>query len=468
MKIRNKLAFKITVAIGIVFVLMLISIYRLYSQTVIYEFESFLQVSDEAQLTAKQVSMDPAFKVNLQETMVSALEQGQIHLNQQLQNYPGLEQLLVLVYDAQFNIIATNQLLLKDAKLTFVENQLTITTRGFDEVEFAYGGAQAHPIPGHEVWYYILPYDAPTDLPIDIEAEEQFRIAITQNLMWQIMGFVLLGLILIWWLIRRYTQRLSALSEATLMIQDGTFPPHIEPKGDDELTDLTQHFNDAFVALKKQEELRKNMVSDVAHELRTPLTHLRGTVESILDGLVPGDHKAFENINQQIIYLTRIVQDLQDLTLAQAGELKIYPEPCLLSDEIEDIIQGYQNQYQEHRVHISHSIQSLTTVVTDKTRFKQIMINLIDNAVKHSDETIHIQIQEIRQENKLGIVVQDNGPGIPSQHLKSIFQRKSTIKEQQASGMGLGLSIVRQLVELQGLKIEVRSQPGNTQFVVWF
>lgn len=469
--IWHKLAFKITASIGLLFVIMIMLIYTFFTHSVFNQFETFLEVKEEVYFDP-QKNVEALSLSTLTDKIITKLskQKDSAKIQTWINELSDFNDVLLIFIDTKHTVIASNQSEFQNAQTIWNDGQLTVTTQGSDQIEIIYDQVKIHALNELNISFFILPYQLQTNFLEIIQPEEKFKLAVTSNLMYLVLLFIIIGLFIIWWLIQNHTKRLSALTMATLSLKEGEYPPHIPTSGHDELTDLTSHFNQAFAGFKQQENLRKQMVSDVAHELRTPLTHIRGQVEAVLDGIIPCDTVSFQKINHEIIYLTRIVQDLQDLTLAQANELNTYPEHCLLHSEIEEIVSGYQYHQTTHDFIIENNLSTTTEVKTDKTRLKQIIINLLDNALKHSKQKTVIKFDQCMIENNLALIISDNGPGIPQDKIKYIFKRNTKLANQaeHVKSMGLGLAIVQELARLQDIEVKISSEVGSTSFTLIF
>jgi two-component system sensor histidine kinase BaeS len=195
-------------------------------------------------------------------------------------------------------------------------------------------------------------------------------------------------------------------------------------------------------AIANQQELRKRMVGDVAHELRTPVTNLRCELESVQDGLATPN---IASLHEEVLHLQRLIDDLQELTIADAGGVKLQLQTLDLVAALEPIVKA------------PIDAQARPIVRADPLRLGQIMRNLLANAAQYNPRVV------VRTENGNAIVsVIDNGPGIPPDELENIFERFYRLDESRTQkGAGLGLAIVRRLVELHGGRVWAENVPGG-------
>ncbi|MEA3254097.1 MAG: ATP-binding protein, partial [Chloroflexota bacterium] len=232
-----------------------------------------------------------------------------------------------------------------------------------------------------------------------------------------------------------------------------------------EVGELAQTFNSMAGELEKAEQLRRNMVADIAHELRTPLSNIRGYLEAVRDGVVKPDVDTIQSIDEEAVLLSRLVDDLQELSLAEAGELKLVRQSENIAELIKQTVAAVQAQAVARGVSVSIDLpDELPAVNIDSRRISQVLRNLLENAVAHTDKGDTITVIARQQGGWIEIAVIDTGEGIPADDLPNIFERFYRVDKSRTratGGTGLGLTIARRLVEAHGGKIEVQSEPGK-------
>lgn len=274
-----------------------------------------------------------------------------------------------------------------------------------------------------------------------------------------------IAIVLTFLLSRRVLSPVKALINATRQFGKGDFSRRVEYQGKGELGELAQSFNSMADNLERDERLRRNMVADVAHELRTPLSNLKGYLEAINDGVVMPDEAAIRSLDEEASTLSRLVNDLQDLSLADAGEIRLVRQ----SEDVIGLIKVASAAVQAKAVARGLTItndlpDSLPLANIDRHRINQVLLNLLENAVAHTDRGGSITVKAVPQGNMISISVTDTGEGIPAEELPLIFERFYRVDKSRAratGGSGLGLTIAKRLVEAHGGSIEVRSQPGR-------
>ena len=269
--------------------------------------------------------------------------------------------------------------------------------------------------------------------------------------------------------------RAGRLATAARQIREGNLATRVTATSGDELGDVEAAFNEMAEALEQSEDLKRRMVSDAAHELRTPLTNLVGTLEAVEDGLREPDATTLGSLREEVGLLERLVEDLQEIAVADAGALALDLESVDLFAEAEAATEamaaaaasaGVKIHLQADGVPARFATKSTDPylVVADRRRLAQILRNLLRNAVTHSPGGSEVRVRLSRRGQGLDVAVQDQGPGIPAKHLDLIwerFYRVEDARDRDTGGMGLGLAIVKRLVEAQGGRVWAESRPGE-------
>ncbi|MFC1909554.1 ATP-binding protein, partial [Chloroflexota bacterium] len=255
----------------------------------------------------------------------------------------------------------------------------------------------------------------------------------------------------------------KALSMSARRLGKGDFSQRIMVKDKGELGELALSFNLMADDLEHNEKLRRNLVADVAHELRTPLSNLRGYLEAVGDGMVAADKATIHSLHEEVDLLSRLVDDLQDLALAEAGELKLNLQADDVSELINRAVAAARAKAAIKEITVSGDLHGeLPLVNVDAQRIGQVLRNLLENSIAHTAQGGTVTVSAIEQDRQVALSVTDNGEGIAAEELPNIFERFYRVDKSRArntGGSGLGLTIARRLVEAHGGKIEVQSEP---------
>jgi two-component system OmpR family sensor kinase/two-component system sensor histidine kinase BaeS len=245
-----------------------------------------------------------------------------------------------------------------------------------------------------------------------------------------------------------------------------------------EFGQLARSFNRMAAELARAEQQRRNLTADVAHELRTPLHVIQGNLEGILDGVYEASPEQINATLEETRLLARLVEDLQTLSLAEAGQLPLHKSRLSADDLVEDVVTSFSGQAAANQVDlkaaVSETPQNLE-LTGDPDRLDQVLSNLVANALRYTPPggQITVGAQPYTTENGAGVrfTIQDSGSGIPAEDLPYIFDRfwRGDRSRQRGSGQGtgLGLAISRQLVQAHGGQIRAESRPGQgTTFTI--
>lgn len=288
---------------------------------------------------------------------------------------------------------------------------------------------------------------------------------ISAFLLWGVLIAVAIGLIMTFFLSRRILAPVRVLSSAAHRLGQGDFSQRVEVADKGELGELARTFNSMASDLERAEQLRRNMVADVAHELRTPLSNLRGYLEAVRDGVVTPDAKTIRLLDEEASLLSRLVNDLQELSLAEAGELKMVIEPQDITELINQTAGATREQAKAKGISLSIDLpESLPAVSIDSQRIAQVLHNLLENALAHTASGDSITVAAGHLDEWVEVSVSDTGRGIAEEELPNIFERFYRVdksRSRSTGGSGLGLTIARRLVEAHGGRITARSEPGK-------
>jgi signal transduction histidine kinase len=261
----------------------------------------------------------------------------------------------------------------------------------------------------------------------------------------------------------RILQPVQALTRAALQMERGHLDQRVTVRTTDELGSLAHAFNAMADSVAHAERLRRTMLGDVAHDLRTPLTNIRGYLEAIQDGVVRLSPPVLRVLQDETLLLTRLVDDLQDLAQAEAGQVALECLPVDVVQTLEQAAAIVAPQAQARGVSINvEAPNALPPALADAGRVGQVLRNLLQNAITYTPDGGQVTLRA-RASECITVEVADTGAGIPPEHLPSVFERFYRVdpsRSRATGGSGLGLAIVRQLVEQQGGHVSVESIVG--------
>ena len=309
---------------------------------------------------------------------------------------------------------------------------------------------------------YITPESS---LEVDFTSLQILFKAIGLYFIWGGLIAVAIALVITFFLSRRILAPVRALTSAAKRLGGGDFSQRVQVKDRSELGELANTFNSMASNLERAEQLQRNMVADVAHELRTPLSNIRGYLEAVRDGVIEPDAAIIRSLDEEATLLSLLVDDLQELSLAEAGELKLIFQAGNIGELIKQTVAGVQAQAATRGLSVSIEMpDKLPLVNIDPPRISQVLHNLLENAFAHTVSGEAITVTARQQGNYLEVVVADTGEGIPPEDLPNIFERFYRVDKSRAratGGSGLGLTIAKRLVEAHGGTIEVQSEFGK-------
>ena len=328
------------------------------------------------------------------------------------------------------------------------------------------GGSGGGPISGQTIGQFFYVGQAGGVL----DAEQNF-LSQTNRWLWLSGGIaVLLAVGFAVVLATQLIRPLRALNAGARQIAAGNLGHRVEVSSRDETGRLADSFNAMAGSLQKSEEARKRLLADVAHELRTPLTVINGTVDAMMDGVLPTDERQLKIIKSETVVLTRLISDLRDLSLAEAGELKLELSVIDWADLIKRKLDQFRPLAEAKNISLAFDGQEgLPPVAADWVRLEQVLANLLSNALRHTPDggrvTVSLQSSNLGDKPAITATVADTGEGMAAEQLEHIFDRFYRIENSRSrvegNGAGLGLAIVKQMVTAHGGQVRVESELGK-------
>jgi signal transduction histidine kinase len=260
--------------------------------------------------------------------------------------------------------------------------------------------------------------------------------------------------------LRHISLPVGDLLDAADRVAAGDYSTRVRESGPREVRSLAHAFNSMAERLQTADEQRRSLLADVTHELRTPLTVIQGNVEGMLDGLYPAEPARLRSILEETRILSRRIEDLRTLALVESGALQLHKEVTDLAALLGETVAAFGAQAETTGVTLQvDALADLPLLNLDAGRMRQVLSNLVANALRYTPPGGAIWLRCKEDWNQVVIEVQDNGPGISPEDLPHVFDR--FYKTRDSSGMGLGLSIAKQLIEAHGGNISALSPPGE-------
>jgi signal transduction histidine kinase len=277
-------------------------------------------------------------------------------------------------------------------------------------------------------------------------------------------GLLLLGLLAVAFLVGRAVRRMAApigeVMEAADRVAGGDYSTRVQVRATGEVGRLASSFNQMTERLQASETQRRALLADVAHELRTPLSVIRGSVEGMLDGVYPPDESHLGPILEETAVMARLLDDLQTLSTAEAGVLRLHRERVDPLSLAQDATAAFRARADRAGVGLEcRASGPVPEVDVDPLRIGEVLANLLTNAIRHTPRGGSVRVQVEPDPAGVAVAVADTGPGIDPGDLPHVFDR--FVKSADSGGAGLGLAIARSLVEAHGGRISAASVPGQ-------
>ncbi|MCM1114056.1 MAG: HAMP domain-containing histidine kinase [Clostridium sp.] len=292
--------------------------------------------------------------------------------------------------------------------------------------------------------------------------------AVLRIFMLSALAALAIAFIAIWHLTKHFVKPLKQMSTAAKKFAIGDFSYRVKISGDDELADLGNAFNDMANSLDALESSRRSFVSNVSHELRTPMTSIGGFIDGILDGTIPREKQDYylNIVSGEIRRLSRLVVAMLNMSKIESGSFEMKPSNYDISEQIIHILLTFEQKIEEKNIEIQ-GLENLnpTYIVADTDMIYQVVYNIFDNAVKFTNENGYIHVSMLETNSDIEVHIKNSGIGIKSEELSKVFERFYKVDKSRsldAKGAGLGLYIVKMMVEMHGGKIWARSDDDSS------
>lgn len=296
-------------------------------------------------------------------------------------------------------------------------------------------------------------------------AHAMFVSAVHRYLLWAFLAAVILAVVLSFVMMRRVLAPLTRMTVITQEIAAGNFADRVPASTEDEVGQLAQAFNRMAESLEKIENLRRTLMIDVAHELRTPLTNIRGYLEALNDGVLPPSTETFSLLQDETLRLVQLLEDVLQLARADAASGSLHLIPTDLQEAVRDALKTFSRTFAEKSITVTiHGPDGPVTVPVDPDRIARVLRNLTDNAARYTPRNGEVDIRiesnsrqvRIDYTNTVEVLVPEDLP-----YIFERFYRGEKSRSRQHGGAGIGLAIVKELVEAHGGTIGAEMVDGR-------
>jgi histidine kinase len=290
-----------------------------------------------------------------------------------------------------------------------------------------------------------------------------YRAGFNDAMMVAALAALLVALALSVFFSRSVTSPVQTISHASQRIADGHYDERVQVRGSDELSQLASRFNRMAERLDQVETLRRRLIGDVSHELRTPLTAIQGSMEGLMDGVVPATNETFQQLHAEADRLNRLVDDLQELSRVEARAYPLNLQPVDLAALVGKVAKGLASQAASRRISLTVQMPDhLPRPLADEDRLVQVLTNLTANGLQYTPEGGAVTIAAKSGDRDIQVSVRDSGIGIPPEHVSHVFDRFYRVDKsrsrQAGGGSGIGLTIARALIEAHRGRIWAESE----------
>lgn len=298
--------------------------------------------------------------------------------------------------------------------------------------------------------------------------EKTFLASVHKSLIWVGIGIMAAGLAASYALARSITVPIRKLSRAAEQLEQGNLGQTVPIETNDEVGHLTVIFNRMSQTLATNTKLRRKLLANIAHELRTPLAVIQGHLEGMTDGVIEPSKEQLSSLHEEAVRLNRLITDLRDLSLAEVRQLVLEKLPTDMNQLVTRTVLMLRPLADEKQIQVGCTLaENLPEVVVDADRMHQVVYNILVNAIRYSPCQGRVQVTtamvETGEQQWLKVSIEDNGPGISPEDLPYVFDhfyRGDKSRDRKSGGSGIGLAIVKQLVENHGGQVTVESILG--------
>ncbi|SCY21992.1 sensor histidine kinase [Alkaliphilus peptidifermentans] len=303
------------------------------------------------------------------------------------------------------------------------------------------------------------------------EREIEFTKGINRSILYSAIISIISAILLGIYSSRIFSKPILQITKAANFIREGKLDTKVEILNNIvELQELSSSINHLASSLNNQQLLRKRLTSDISHELRTPLTILQSHIEAISDGIWEPTQDKLDICKNEVIRLIKLVEELKHLTDIEGHRLNLKVQQYSLSKNLDEVVESFKLKFQDKGIKVYSSIQKDVQIKGDRDKIKQVLINMLSNALKFTKSGGRVKVDLVEEKEIIKITIDDTGIGIDNRDLPYIFERfyrSDESRNRKTGGAGIGLTITKTLVEAHGGKISVDSEKGKgTKFII--
>jgi two-component system, OmpR family, sensor histidine kinase BaeS len=291
-----------------------------------------------------------------------------------------------------------------------------------------------------------------------------FERALLSSIIWTSIGAILLACIISYFVAKNLSKPLILMRKAAEKMENGDLQARVKTLGNDELNELGTSLNQLASQLQRQESARKNMTSDIAHELRTPLATIKSHLEAFEDGIFQPTPERIHSLKEEIERLILLVQDLEHLTEMESPQSVLELKKVDLNKVIDKSIDAVSAAYVQKGVRLESRSNAPVELIVDAKRMTQVFINILSNALTYTPAGGYVTVTAAEVTDHVHITVKDTGKGIPKDEVELVFERfyrSEKSRNREYGGSGIGLTIVKRIIEAHGGQIWIESELGK-------
>ena len=293
-------------------------------------------------------------------------------------------------------------------------------------------------------WLAVTPFQSVTEAGGERFQQYQLRTSLVMGVF-----SLLLAMLIAWWIARTLLEPVKRVAAATHRLAGGDYSSRVAVASHDEVGQLARDFNQLAYTLERNDKMRREFMADVSHELRTPLSVLRGELEAIEDGVRSLDQSSMKSLQGEVSMLSKLVDDLYELSLADVGALTYRKAPCLLNDVLENSLAIYRERFTARQLQLDLKLpREPVELLADASRLQQLFSNLLENSLRYTDVNGRLRISVGGDRDTVRIDFLDSGPGVSASQLPRLFERfyrGESSRNREHGGAGLGLAICRSI-----------------------